>query len=366
MSITSVNLSALPFMGSCDSTRAQMASKQMSQALTHPNCEIPYVISNEYRNLVNSSFLGICIAKDDGEVIFNASEILIIYYTNLKKLQVFQVSIIKKTSSMFASSLRFILPQDSKFKKNDIIFEYDGFKNGIPSFGYNVMTAYMAGFGFNHEDSLIISESFAEKAKVKISEKVYIPIYEHTVLMPIYKNIDNSLIYFPNIGQKIKGTTVCSTVSPNATNYAESNKTIKNKMMLFFKNATITDLLNLNNQNTKNIKVEEVKTKIENGTITGLNIHRLQKGVNLIDPRFQDCLNKLVINYCEQNIFSTFNDLQCKFNQEYAKQIIKQNIMYSADQKSSNKSMMKNAIYLIELEITREDSSQIGDKFCNR
>ena len=195
---------------------------------------------------------------------------------------------------------------------------------------------------------------------------MYIPVYEHTILMPIYKDVNDSLIYFPNIGQKIKGSNVCSIVRPNATNFAEANKSIKNKMMLFFKNITITDLLNLNNQNTKNVKVEEVKTKIENGTITGINIHRLNKNVSLIDPRFQDCLNKLVINYCEQHIFSTFNDLQSKFNQEYAKQIIKQNIMYSSDEKSSNKSIMKNAIYLIELEVTREDSSQTGDKFCNR
>jgi hypothetical protein len=365
MTITSINLSTLPFMGSCDSTRANMASKQMSQALTHKNCEIPYVLSNEYRNLVNTSNLGICVAKDDGEIIFNQSEIIIIFYKNLKKIETFQIPIIKKTSGMFASTLRFSMKQNIKFKKGDIIYSYDNFKNGKPCFGYNVMTAYLAGFGMNHEDSLIISESLAEKAKVTLSEKVYIPIFEHTILMPIYKDNDDSLIYFPNIGQKIKGTSVCSVLKPNANDLSDPQN-LKNKMMLFFKNISISDLLNINNQNTVNIKVEEIKSKIENGKISGINIHRLQKNVNLIDPNFQKCLDKLLMNYCEKHIFTIFNKLQYKFNQEFAKQIIKQNIMYSTDQKTSNKNMMKNAIYLIELEITREDKSQVGDKFCNR
>ena len=150
MTITSINLSTLPFMGSCDSTRANMASKQMSQALTHKNCEIPYVISNEYRNLVNNSTLGIIIAKDDGEVLLNRSEIIVIFYSNLNQLETYHIPIIKKTTGIFSSTLRFSLPENSFFKKNDIIVSYDNFKNGIPSFGYNIMTAYIAGFGLKY------------------------------------------------------------------------------------------------------------------------------------------------------------------------------------------------------------------------
>ena len=55
MTITSINLSSLAFLGSCDSTRAQMAAKQMSQSLTHLNSEIPYVISSDYYHLVENS-----------------------------------------------------------------------------------------------------------------------------------------------------------------------------------------------------------------------------------------------------------------------------------------------------------------------
>ena len=149
MSITSINLSTSPFMGSCDSTRAQMASKQMNQALTHPNCEIPYVISDEYRNLVETSDLGILIAKDNGKVYFNNNDIMIIFYYKLKDIEVKHIPLYKRTSGIFSSKLRFSLPQGTEFKKGDVVFSYDNFKNGVPSFGYNTMTGYFNFFGFN-------------------------------------------------------------------------------------------------------------------------------------------------------------------------------------------------------------------------
>ena len=61
--VTSVNLSVSPFASSCDSTRLNMAAKQFSQSLTHENCEIPYVVNNEWSNLSYSSSLGIQYAQ---------------------------------------------------------------------------------------------------------------------------------------------------------------------------------------------------------------------------------------------------------------------------------------------------------------
>src|SRR6056297_1979170 len=162
MSITSINLSTLPFMGSCDSTRAQMSSKQINQALTHTNCEVPYVISNEYYSFVKNSTSGILIAEDSGKVIFNNNEIMIIYYDNLKSIKIQEIPFYKITSEIFASKLRFALPNNTSFKKGDIIYSYDCFRNGYPSYGYNVMTGYFNFFGYNFEDSMVISESFAE------------------------------------------------------------------------------------------------------------------------------------------------------------------------------------------------------------
>ena len=366
MAITSANLSTLPFIGSCDSTRTQMAAKQMSQALTHPNCETPYVISEEYRNVTNTSDLGILIAKDDGHVYFNNSDILIAYYKNLKDIIVRNIPIYKNTSGLFSSKLRFSLPQGADFKKGDVIFSYDNFRNGVPSFGYNVMTGYFNFFGFNHEDSLVFSESFNEKAKAHFRESVYVPIYEYTVLQPLFQNDSDSLHYFPNMGQKLdRDGLICSQIKPNTVSINSSIKDLKNKMMIFFNNLTVSDLINISNDKLNNFSTEEYKSKIENGKVTGIKVHRLNRN-KLIDSSLQTCLDQLFESYCSDYIIDNYSKLVKKFGDKFAKQITKTNLLYSDDPKTTNSNIAKNAVYLLEFEIVKEDVSRMGDKFCNR
>ncbi len=65
--IVSANLNSIPFLSSTDSTRASMSSKQIQQALTSINTEIPYVIGSDYHALSIFSKFGITLAEDDGK-----------------------------------------------------------------------------------------------------------------------------------------------------------------------------------------------------------------------------------------------------------------------------------------------------------
>jgi hypothetical protein len=144
--ITSVNLAGTPFQSSTDSTRLQMASKQIQQTLTHHNCQIPYVIDDNYDQITRYSNLGIALAKESGKVVFRNSDIIIVNYRTLG-VEIHEIPPLKKTHGIYASQLRFALNKDDKFNKNDVIFEYDCFNGGTPSWGYNVFTAYNIFFG---------------------------------------------------------------------------------------------------------------------------------------------------------------------------------------------------------------------------
>ena len=87
-------------MGSCDTTRAQTAAKQMAQALTHVNCETPYVISDKYHQIVNNSSLGIEVAKDDGIVLYVNDEIIVFYYKKLDELKIKSLPLTHKTTGI--------------------------------------------------------------------------------------------------------------------------------------------------------------------------------------------------------------------------------------------------------------------------
>jgi hypothetical protein len=89
-----------------------------------------------------------CIqARDDGEVLYKNNDLLIVQYSNLNKIQDIYLPPIKKTTGVFGTKLRSVLEQGIKFKKGDILANYDCFLNGVPSYGYNTFTAYFPFFG---------------------------------------------------------------------------------------------------------------------------------------------------------------------------------------------------------------------------
>lgn len=360
--ISSINLDILPFLSSCDSTRAGMAAKQLNQSLIYKDCEIPYIISNKYRNLVNSSSRSIEIAVDNGKVLIQNDEIIVYYYTTLDKIKIKHIPQYKQTSGIYTSKLRYHLNTNDKFKTGDIIYSYNDFREGVPSFGYNVMTGYFNFFGYNHEDALVVSESVANKAKSELREVIYIPIYNETVLQPLY---DSELIYLPDVGDKIKNDILCVQIRPKKR-INSSNQNIKTKLA-FLKKIAIPDLINLSNSKIMtSYELQYTKSKIPNATVNGIKIHKLNKNINLIDPKLKEMLQKIYETYCEEYIYKTFTDIKTECGQDLAIQVAKEYLVYQNDMISSNMTNLKNAIYVLEIELVKESKSILGDKFCNR
>jgi len=307
--IVSVNLNTIPFLSSTDSTRASMSAKQIQQALTSLNCQIPYVIGSNYRTVTETSRMGIILAKDDGKVIYKNQDIMIVQYYNLNKVQDIHIPPIKKTSSNFGTKLRFSLDEGAEFHKNDTLAEYDCFINSVPSYGYNVFTAYIPFFGFNHEDALVISESLSQRATVNLIDKVYIPIYEYTLMQEFYNDVPNSYIYFPSVGQKIKDDIVSCLITPKESSTSNSAD-LKNRVQMTLKNMSLSNLLSFASSDNQKFIIDKIKTKVANGIVTGIKIHRLKKPdeINMIDKKLETILEKLYMKYITF-ISETLNDL---------------------------------------------------------
>jgi DNA-directed RNA polymerase subunit beta len=344
-----------------------MAVKQINQSLTTKNCEIPFVISNDYKNLTNSSDAGIYIAQEDGQVYFNDNNILIFHLNESKKLVDKYIPQIKKTSDNFGSTLRYSMKEGQEFKKGDILFEYDCFRTGIPSFGYNIFTAYTTFFGFNHEDSAVISESFAEKAKVNFVKKLYIPIYDYSIFYPIYQHVEESNVYFPAEGQKLENDTFLAKLQPKQNNVIYNAKDMKNKMLLLFKNMNLSEFLNIQNVNIDNISTDcIIKSNLTSGVVSSLRVHKLKKEqITMIDKNLQEILEKLYVEYVENKIIPYYNKLSNIFIKDYSAKIVKEYMLY-VDSLGLSEKFYRNAIYLLEVEITDTEKTVVGDKIANR
>ena len=366
MSIVSANLVGQAFNGSCDSTRMQMAAKQITQALTHFNCEIPYIISTDYRNITNSSSYGIYLAIDDGTVVYKNNDIIVIHYKNINKIEIREIPFIKKTMGIFSSSLRHCLSKGQSFEKDDVIYEYDCFINGVPSFGYNAYTALIPFFGYNHEDGIVVSESFANKARHKYIEKLIIPIFEHTLLQPIYKNIENSFTYFPAVGQKIKGEVLTVKIEPKITDY-HSMSDIKQKILIMLKSMNLSDMIGFN-QGNANFSTEPIESKIKDGFVQSYRIHKLRDDVKLIDENLQTIIDEMHAAYFKNYVISAYMDLNETFSEDYCKFIMAKYFVFSnrKDNITTNRNDLINAAYIIECDVYKEECIEVGDKICNR
>lgn len=360
--LTSVNLSPIPFQSSTDSTRLQMSSKQIQQSLTSPNCEIPYIVGNNFEKLTDTSMLGIYKAKDRGRVLFSNEELIIVYYENLDKPEVKYRPPIKKASANFASKLRFTLQKDDIFDSGDIIYEYDCFRNGMISSGYNIFTAYMPWFGYNHEDGIVISESFANKAEANLIDKIYIPIHEFTLFWPMYSDIENSFDYFPGIGQELNNDILCAHLIPKKLKQDSNN--IKFDLINILKNMNLSELLSMNNNNIMsafNVKYE--KSKLTKGHISGIKIHKLSDK-KLIDLNLQKQIDRLYYYY-HTYLIDTYTELSEQFNSDFCSEVMYRHFIYNDKNLERGKLDLRDVVYLIEFEISQTEKSHLGDKFTN-
>lgn len=365
--IVSTNLNTVPFLSSTDSTRASMSAKQVQQALTSLNCEIPYVIGNDYHTLIKSSSMGIITAKDSGTVKYKNNDLLIVQYDNLSKVVDLTIPPIKKTTGSYGTKLRYVIPDKTKFKKDDVLANYDCFINGVPSYGYNVFTAYCPFFGMNHEDAITISESLAEKARYSQVESVYIPIYEYTLMQEFYKDCQNSYTYFPGVGEQIKDDIVCCLIAPResgTSNYLD----LKNKVQMSLKNMSLSDLLNVGFAGDSKFAIDKIKTKVENGKVSGFKIHRFKEKNTqvMIDQRLESTLDQLYMNYIN-HIVHTSGELHQKFNIQYIEYLLGKHYVFSNKPKGMRGEInLNNIVYLVELEISKDSPTGVGDKLCNR
>lgn len=186
-------------------------------------------------------------------------------------------------------------------------------------------------------------------------------------MQEFYKDCQNSYIYFPGVGEQIKDDVVCCLVAPRDSanaNYSD----LKNKVQMALKSMALSDLLNLRFVGDNKFAIDKIKTKVENGKVSGIKIHRFKKFRTqvMIDQKLENVLDQLYLRY-GSFITKTHGELSKKFNVQYVEYILKKYYLYiDKDKGSRGEISLNNLSYIIELEITKECGTTLGDKLANR
>jgi len=349
---TSANLSYIPFLGSTDQSRLQMSSKQLNQCVTSIGCEVPKVIGNEYQQLSNSSRLFRHAAALPGEMIYSNEDIMIcIFESSTSSIpMVFETPAIMFCAEVYATKIRY--KRDiGPFQTGDILYEYDSFKQGIPTCGYNLNTLYAPFFAFNHEDSIVISESVTERCRSTKLETVLIPIYTYSLFKLIYKH-PYDYGFIPSIGRKINGNIIAR----------ESRLKSKNPIQVL-KSMNLTSFVSVIDNELKFNSVP-LTSRLNNAKVEDIRIHRINKNLKLIDNDLQKYISRIANRYSAK-IKDVYKSISGILSIDYTKHILSKYYIL-LDTVTKFQIQTKELVYLIELNLSGEDKSHIGDKFANR
>ena len=338
-----------------------MASKQIVQSLTHLNCERPYVIGDKWYYLTNSTQLFREQAKEEGSIVFVNNDIMIIIFKSSDKnedpsIKTISVPEYLHTSRGFASRLRYKRGAGA-FKKGDILYEYDCFIDGVPSFGYNVNTMFFPFFGINFEDCIVLSESLCNKINYQKIESLTIPIYTYSLFQMMYDE-SSKYGFIPEVGQTIKDKIVATFAS-----IRNANKQSALNVNFYDFNSVIS--------NSSSSNLDHVVSKLENGKIVDIKIHdifnpKTKTRYQLASKQLQVKIDSLRNDY-KNKVIKHMVELKENFGKNFLDKIL--NSYYVSTNPKydfSNIDSFNDLAYVIEIKIVKEKKIDLGDKLSNR
>ena len=168
-----------PFAAHVDASRTNMSAKQLLQTVTSDNNELPFILNKNYVAMVGIDSPFVEYAKEDGIVLYSNFNFLIIYYLVSNSLEtIYCPSIKRMTNNTITLKYKLDTKISKRFKAGDMLFDYsgqtvDGF---VPRIGYRTSIMYGSFYGYTADDAFVMSESFAERATIDYSKKIFIPI----------------------------------------------------------------------------------------------------------------------------------------------------------------------------------------------
>lgn len=345
-----------PFAGCVDPSRSNMSSKQITQGIIGENVEIPFMFNKNYADFTQIPSKYVEFAEDDGLILYNKNKIMVFYNLSNGKLKYYKID---DYISWDAFSIKIkTITNKKKVLKGDILFDYTHQTNEhLPRIGYRTKVLYSSFFGYNAEDAMVISESFAKKATIDYHTKIMIPI---TKELKYFRNEKNN--YFYKKGE-ITQSEFLKFIKIDTTKH------------------TLSEFNNISNKESKFFS--KVIDSIEGGKVVNIKVHKINK--NKADViKNQYIFNDGLIDEVETLFLETktmYFDLQDSLsnipglNQEMIKKSL-DNFFVRNITSPLNKAILgeisekfnidQNIIdYVLEIDVGFKLGTDRGDKFAN-
>ncbi len=349
-----------PFASMVESSRLNMLDKYWKQVTTSENVRNPFIVNPEVEKVVFTDDHFKLHAPEDAIKLYFNHDIMIIYLTESKKLITYYVPEYQDASS--ASYKLFYVNPNQNIKKGELLYSYAplDIENNIPQVGYRVKTAFMPFFGFTTEDSYVISDKFAKKAKITLHEKIFIPISKG---LKYFKRFEGKGLV-PKVGDKI-----------------DAKKGVYNYIPFEEARNLIVDLSNISDHEIK-MMTKKFGGDLS-GVVTNVKVHRVKKEIKL---QGENLVNKPLFEELEEIFSNQYNMIQKDLenalsilpDNKIKEELIEGVMSTHAFIKKLNQNFLTNKFksmiddlklteidYILEIDVVNESETAYGDKFTS-
>lgn len=347
-----------PFSGHVDPSRLNMTSKQLMQPIIGPNNCTPFVIDKKYRELTELQTPWTEFAEYDGYTLLADNNIIIIYYPEIQKL-VHKYTPNQKKLINNSLSLKYIA-KPGRIKKGDLIFDYSGMlpETHLPKIGYRTRIMFSSFYGFTADDAIVISESYAKKANIEYSQKLFIPITKSWKLL---KNTRGN--YLPKVGEITDTESIIRYYNIDSSDHflAERNNLDESDSLFYTKSIECYVDAKVNNikvhRNTQRTFIESDEDYLYTPGIIR-EIEELHLNNTVVEDKIKNTLIELQlpaeqVDELSSGIFETF------FGTEVFPRAFEIKLKDEFDLDSDE------VDYLIEVDLSLIKKTTRGDKFAN-
>jgi DNA-directed RNA polymerase subunit beta' len=164
-SIYSYTSNLVPFLANTQGNRASMGSRMLTQAVSLVNREEPLVQShfndkNTWEGITGSYLQP--YAEQAGEITYIDKDYIVLKNNNGKSVKIGLYDYFPLNQNSYLHSTPSVKVGD-KVTKGQVLADHNFSRNSILAVGSNVNVAYMPWKGFNFEDGVVVTESFAKK-----------------------------------------------------------------------------------------------------------------------------------------------------------------------------------------------------------
>jgi len=158
--ILSVCNSLIPFIGADDGVRVSFGGNMFKQATAVIASDMPYVYTDMYKWVIDDTGY-VTYAQDDGEIINITQDFITVKYDTLGTVNIPIGRLAIRSDNVSVMEVHVSIGEH--ISKGQLLIDSIASKGGYWSAGVNSLVAYIAYYGYNHEDGIIISEAEAEK-----------------------------------------------------------------------------------------------------------------------------------------------------------------------------------------------------------